>query len=308
MLCYNEIKRGALDLDIRVLEYFLAVAREQSITKAAEALHMTQPPLSRALKDLEEELGTQLLIRGRRVELTEDGLLLKQRAREIVELMEKTKDAFHDGGEDVAGDVYIGCGETEGMRTVARTIHSIRQAHPQIRFHLSSGNSEDLTERLDRGLFDFCALFEPCDYAKYDHIRLPGRDQWGVLMRRDCLLAARKVIHPEDLRNLPLIASSQSIAHNELSGWLGQDTKELNIVATYNLIYNAALLVAEGVGYMICLDRIVREPGEGLFCFRPLEPRIETGLDIVWKKYHVFSRAAEVFLTKLKQQISEKDE
>ncbi len=295
-------------MDIRVLEYFLAVAREQSITKAAEALHMTQPPLSRALKDLEEELGTQLLIRGRRVELTEDGLLLKQRAREIIELMEKTRDAFRDSGEDVAGDVYVGCGETEGMRTVARVIRAVQQAHPQIRFHLSSGNSEDLAERLDQGYFDFCALFEPCDYAKYDHIRLPGRDQWGVLMRRDSPLAGREAIHPEDLRDLPLIASSQSIAHNELSGWLGRDTKELNIVATYNLIYNAALLVAEGVGYMICLDRIVREPGEGIFCFRPLEPRIETGLDIVWKKYSVFSRAAEVFLSELKRQIVERGE
>lgn len=290
-------------MDIRVLEYFLAVAREQSITRAAEALHMTQPPLSRALKDLEEELGTQLFIRGRRVELTEDGLLLKQRAREIVELMEKTRDAFRDGGSDVAGDVTIGCGESEGMRTVARTIRAVRQRHPQIRFHLSSGNSEDLAERLDRGLFDFCALFEPCDYAKCDHIRLPGRDRWGVLMRRDSPLAAREAIHPEDLRELPLIASSQAIAHNELSGWLGQDAKEMNIVATYNLIYNAALLVAEGVGCMICLDRIVQEPEVGGLCFRPLEPRIETGLDIVWKKDAVFSRAAGVFLAELRRQL-----
>ena len=181
---------------------------------------------------------------------------------------------------------------------VARVIRAVQQAHPQIRFHLSSGNSEDLAERLDQGFFDFCVLFEPCDYAKYDHIRLPGRDQWGVLMRRDNPLAGREAIHPEDLRDLPLIAS----------GWLGRDTKELNIVATYNLIYNAALLVAEGVGYMICLDRIVREPGEGIFCFRPLEPRIETGLDIVWKKYSVFSRAAEVFLSELKHEISERNE
>ncbi len=292
-------------MEIRVLQYFLTVAQEGSITKAAETLHMTQPPLSRQIRDLEEELGVQLFTRGRRVELTEDGLRLRQRAMEMVDLMAKTRAEFASAREGIGGEVWIGCGETEGMRPVARVIRTLQENYPQIVVHLSSGNFEDLTERLDRGLFDFCVLFEPCDYTKYDHIRLPGRDRWGLVMRRDSPLAERKSIRPEDLMGLPLIASRQSIAHNELSRWLGRDMKQLRIVSTYNLLYNASLLVEEGAGYLLCLEGILRETENERLCFRPLEPRADVGLEVVWKKYRVFSRAAEAFLTELKRQLEE---
>ena len=293
-------------MEIRDLEYFLTVAREGNITRAAEVLHMTQPPLSRQLRDLEEELGKQLFIRGkRRIVLTEEGQILRRRAEEVLELMERTRAEVMSSQEEIIGDIYIGCGETEGMRIIAKVIRVLQQSHPQLRVHLSSGNSEDLADRLDRGLFDFCVLFEPSDYTKYDRIRLPFRDRWGLLMRRDSPLAQKESILPDDLTGLPLIASRQSIAHNELSGWLGRDMGSLNVVATYNLLYNAKLLAEENVGCLLCLDRIVRDTESEELCFRPLEPQVEVGLELVWKKYPSFSRAAECFLNGLRTWLSQ---
>ncbi len=287
-------------MELRDLQYFLAVAREESITRAAEALHMTQPPLSRQLKNLEEELGVQLFIRGsRKITLTEQGMLLRRRAEEMVELIERTREEISADQKCVNGDIYIGCGESEGMRIIARTIRTLQQKYPQIRCHLVSGNYEDLTDRLDSGLFDFCVLLQPWDYTKYDNIRLPFLERWGVLMLRDSPLAAKKEIRAEDLAGLPLIASRQAIAHNELSGWLGRSGETLNITATYNLLHNAVLLVEEQVGYLLCLDRIVPLTDSGRLCFRPLEPQVTAGLDIVWKKYRMFSQASQLFLDEL---------
>ena len=218
-------------MDIRVLQYFLAVAREASITKAAQSLNMTQPPLSRQLKELEEELGKQLFIRGnRRVTLTEEGMILRKRAEEMVELMEKTKAEVSSSGENISGEIYIGGGETEGIRLIAKAAEKIQRKHPGISYHLFSGNADDVTERLDRGLLDFGILIEPADIKKYDFIRLPTKDRWGLLMRRDHPLAEKSGIQPEDLQGLPLIASRQSLAHNELSGWLGKQYESLQIV------------------------------------------------------------------------------
>ena len=277
-------------MDIRVLQYFLAVAREASITKAAESLNMTQPPLSRQLKELEEELGKQLFIRGsRRITLTEEGMILRKRAEEMLELMEKTK-------------IEIS-GETEGIRLIAKTAEKIRRKYPGISYHLFSGNAEDVTERLDRGLLDFGILIEPADIKKYDFIKLPAKDRWGLLMRRDHPLAAKSAIEPEDLQGLPLIASRQSLAHNELSGWLGKQYESLQIVTTYNLIYNASLMVEEKVGCALCLDHIIPEYENSPLCFRPLKPLIEVGLDIVWKKYQVLTKSAALFLNALQEEI-----
>lgn len=287
-------------MELRDLQYFLAVAREESITRAAEALHMTQPPLSRQLKNLEEELGVQLFIRGsRKITLTEQGMLLRRRAEEMVELIERTREEVSADQKCVSGDIYIGCGESEGMRIIARTIRTLQQKYPQIRCHLVSGNYEDLTDRLDSGLFDFCVLLQPWDYTKYDNIRLPFLERWGVLMLLDSPLAAKKGIRAEDLAGLPLIASRQAIAHNELSGWLGRSGETLNIAATYNLLHNAVLLVEEQVGYLLCLDRIVPLTDSGRLCFLPLEPQVTAGLDIVWKKYRMFSQASQLFLDEL---------
>ncbi len=291
-------------MDIRVLQYFLAVAREASITKAAQSLNMTQPPLSRQLKELEEELGKQLFIRGnRRVTLTEEGMILRKRAEEMVELMEKTKAEVSSSGENISGEIYIGGGETEGIRLIAKAAEKIQRKHPGISYHLFSGNADDVTERLDRGLLDFGILIEPADIKKYDFIRLPTKDRWGLLMRRDHPLAEKNEIQPEDLQGLPLIASRQSLAHNELSGWLGKQYESLQIVTTYNLLYNASLMVEEKVGCALCLDHIIPEYENSPLCFRPLEPQIEVGLDIVWKKYQVFTKPATLFLNTLQEEI-----
>lgn len=289
-------------MELRILKYFLAVAREESISGAAQALHMTQPTLSRQLMDLEEELGKQLLIRGsRRITLTEEGMLLRKRAAEILDLVEKAEAELTAPDEVVNGDIYIGGGETEAMRMIAEIATGLQRSCPDIRYHLYSGNADDVTERLDKGLLDFGVLIEPANMKKYDYIRLPATDTWGLLMPRDCPLAARPVIRPQDLRDLPLITSRQSMLSNEFSGWLGKEFEKLRIVATYNLVYSASLLVAAGMGYALCLDKLVNTSEESPLCFRPLEPRMEVHLDIVWKKYQVFSGAAERFLKEVRE-------
>ena len=291
-------------MDIRVLQYFLAVAREESITKAAERLNMTQPPLSRQLKDLEDELGKQLLIRGsKKVTLTEDGMLLKKRAEELVDLMEKTKAELTSSNENINGDVYIGCGETEGISILAQAAWNLQQQHPLIHYHIYSGDAERVMERLDKGLIDFGLLVGPVDVNKYDYIRLPYKDTWGVLMRKDSPLADKEMITAEDLWDKPLIISHQTSINSEMFSWLKTDISRLNIAATYDLIYNASWFVRAGIGYVIALDKIINTAGNSSLCFRPLFPALEAGLCIVWKKYQVFSRASNAFLNKLKKEL-----
>ena len=288
-------------MEVRVLQYFLAVAREESISGAAESLHLTQPTLSRQLMDLEAELGKKLLIRGsRKVTLTEEGVLLRKRAEEILDLVEKTRSELRETDEaDITGDIYIGGGETDAMRLIARTARELQAAYPRIRYHLYSGNGEDVSERLDKGLLDLGILVEPFDMKKYDSIQLPATDIWGVLMRKDSPLAEKEYIQPEDLWELPLLASRQTMARKELMAWLGREREELNIVTTYNLIYNASLMVEEGLGYALSLDKLINTTGDSALCFRPLRPKLEVGLDVVWKKYQVFSPATAKFLERL---------
>lgn len=292
-------------MELRVLRYFLAVAREETISGAAEALHVTQPTLSRQMMELEDELGKTLFLRGKRkISLTEEGLFLRKRAQEIVALVEKTESEFSAAEEAIGGDVYIGGGETDAMRLIARAAHGLQAAHPHIAYHLFSGNAEDVAERLDRGLVDFGVLIEPVDLSKYDFIKLPVTDIWGVLMREDSPLAAKQTIRPDDLLGVPVLCSNQAMVKNEMSGWMGDRYEKLRIVTTYNLLYNASLMVEEGMGYALCLDKIIRTSGGGPLCFRPLEPRLEVGLDLVWKKYQVFSKAAEKFLEYLQREIA----
>lgn len=289
-------------MDIRVLRYFLAVTREESISGAAESLHMTQPTLSRQLMDLEEELGKKLLIRGnRKITLTEEGLLLRKRAAEILDLVEKTEAELTAPDEVVSGDIYIGGGETDAMRLIAKIATELQKSCPDIRYHLFSGNADDVTERLDKGLLDFGILIEPADMKKYDYIRMPAVDTWGLVMPKNCPLASHAAIQPEDILDIPIITSRQTMVGNELSGWLGKDFEKLNIVATYNLVYNAALLVEEGLGYVLTLDKLVNTSENSSLCFRPLKPKMEAHLNIVWKKYQVFSGAAERFLNRVQE-------
>ncbi len=291
-------------MDIRVLQYFLAVAREESITKAAEALRMTQPPLSRQLKDLEEELGKQLLIRGsKKVTLTEDGMLLRKRAEELVDLMEKTKAELTSSNENIGGDIYIGCGETESISFLAQAAQDLQIKHPLIHYHIYSGDAERVMEKLDKGLIDFGLLVGEADISKYDYLKLPQKDLWGVLMRKDSPLAEKETICVEDLWDKPLIVSHQTSINTEMFRWLKADISRLNIVATYDLIYNAAQFVKKGFGYVIALDRLINTTGDSNLCFRPLFPTLEAELCIVWKKYQVLSRASSAFLQQLKSQI-----
>lgn len=267
---------------------------------------MTQPPLSKQLKELEAELGKQLLIRGkRRITLTKEGMLLRKRAEEIVTLMEKTKAEISTSDEAVSGEVYIGGGETEGMRPIAKTIRRVQEKYPNIRFHLFSGDGYDVMEHLDRGLIDFGTLIEPLDMGKYDSKRLPRPDTWGLIMRKDSPLAQKERIVPEDLKDIPLISSRQLEGEDGLSGWLGYSSEKLNVVATGNLLNNQRLLAEENVGYVLTLDQIVNLSGDSPLCFRPLSPKLESWMYLAWKKYQVFSPAAEVFLRELQNELPE---
>ena len=291
-------------MELRVLEYFLAVAREQNITAAANSLHLSQPALSRQLRELEEELGKQLLIRrvkgSRKVTLTEEGMILRKRAEEILSLVRRTEGEIAQPGEAVAGNVIIGTGETELVRLFAKVAGKLQKKYPDIRYHISSGNAEHVLEYLDKGLIDFGLVFTGVDPQKYETVPAPVRDTWGVLLRRDSPLAEREHIRPEDLWDKPLIISEQRGYDTCLWRWLQRKEADLHIVATYNLLFNASLLVDEGLGYALCFDKLTNTQGTGL-CFRPCFPQLEAHGQIVWKKYQVFSRAAGIFLQALRE-------
>ncbi len=290
-------------MEIRELKYFLAVAREENITKAAEFVNTTQPNLSRQMQKLEEEIGKPLFIRGsRKISLTETGNLLRKRAEEIIGLYEKTEAELTAQDDDIKGDIYIGGGESYVFKYIARAAKLTQTMHPDIRFHMFSGDAGIITERLDNGLLDFGVLIDYDDMSKYDYIRLPLADTWGILMKKDSPLAKKNTVTADDLKSLPLIFSQQALANKQhiATNWLLQKDITPNIVATYNLIFNASIMVEEGVGYAVGLDKIINTDGNNNLCFRPLAPRVESHLDIAWKKYTVFPRAAEIFIERLR--------
>lgn len=292
-------------MELRVLQYFLAVAREQSIVRAAESLHLSQPTLSTQIKAMEEELGKQLLIRGtkgsRKVTLTDEGMILRKRAEEILNLVHKTEKEISLSNQVIFGDVYIGAGETDAVRFIAKAAKELYKSYPGIHYHITSGNAEFVLEQLDKGLIDFGIVFGSVDHSKYNSIPLPYKDIWGVLMRKDSPLAVKETISPEDLLDKPLIISRQDNSNGALSIWTERDLSELEIVATYNLLFNASLMVAEGLGYAIGFDKIINTSGNSNLCFRPLSPKREEGMSIVWKKYQVFSKASEKFIQEIKK-------
>ena len=296
-------------MELRLLEYFLAVAREQNITAAAKALHISQPALSTQLKNMEAELGKKLLIRGvkgsRKVILTEEGMILRKRAEEMLLLMRRTEEEITGFDETIAGNVFIGTGETEIVRLFAKASKKLQQKYPDIRYNISSGNAEYVLEYLDKGLIDFGLLFTEIDAQKYEAIPVPIKDTWGVLMRKNSPLAEKEMICPEDLWDKPLIVPQQKGDNAYLGRWLQREESELHIVATYNLLFNASLLVDEGLGYALCYDKLINTQGSNL-CFRPLSPQLEAPGFIVWKKYQVFSNAANIFLQYLREMLETK--
>lgn len=283
-------------MELRVLEYFLAVAREQSISAAADFLHLTQPTLSRQLKDLENEFGKQLLVRGnRKVTLTEDGVYFRKKAEEIVTLAHRTEAEMKNTDQSIVGDVYIGAGETEAVGNLVRVAHELQKQFTGIHFHITSGDTADLTDRLDKGLFDFCLLLGEIDQSKYEHLSLPYTDSWGILMRKDSPLAEKETIQARDLWDKPLIMSRQILNVPQFMRWFEKSPSELNIVATYNLAFNASIMARENMGYVLTLDRLINTEGTEL-CFRPLSPKQALGMELVWKKYQPQSKAAEKFI------------
>ena len=287
-------------MELRVLQYFLAVTREQSITGAAEALHLSQPTLSRQIKDMEDELGKQLLIRGKRqVTLTEEGMILRKRAEEILELVKKAEDEISISDDIVAGDITIGAGETDGMRILAKTVNAIQKEYPLVHLHIVSGDKVSVMEDLDRGLIDFGLLFDQVDKSKYEYIKIPYKDSWGVIMRRDSPLAEKEKITAEDLRDKPLIISRRAFKNRDLCDFFGNEHDKLNVVATYNLLFNGSIMVDEGIGYALSFDKLINVSGDSNLCFRPLEPEVKSEMYLVWKKYQIFTKVMEKFLQTL---------
>ena len=295
-------------MEIRTLKYFLVAAREGSITKAANSLGLTQPNLSRQINFLERDIGKKLFNRKNyKIELTDEGALFKKRAEEIIDMVEKTRDEFKSSDKIIAGNIRIGGGETHAIELITKIMRNIQKDYPNIQYHIYSGNSDDVSEKLDKGLLDFGIFIEPAGILKYDYIKIPAKDTWGVLMRKDSKLAKKRFITKNDLINLPIICSRQPIynraSENKFLEWFQSDFDKLNIVATYNLIYNASIMVKSGIGYAVCLDKLINTHGSSL-CFVPLKPKLEAELNIVWKKGHIFSPASRIFLDMLYKNFS----
>ncbi|MEI0620655.1 LysR family transcriptional regulator [Brachyspira pilosicoli] len=291
-------------MEIRVLKYFLTTIREGNITKAAKYLNLTQPNLSRQINMLERDIGHKLFERKHNnIILTPEGILLKKRAEEIINMVDKTRAEFNFTDKVIAGDIFIGAGETWAMSLVASVMKDVQNDYPHIRYNIYSGNFQDITEKLDKGLLDFGLLIDPADLSKYDYLKIPLKDTWGLAMRKDSPLSNKKNITKRDLLNIPLIISRQvietEIEDNDFSRWFSDTFDNLNITATYNLIYNALIMVSEGMGYALCLDKLIDNMYHQNICFIPLKPKLESGINIVWKKNQEFSRASKIFLDRL---------
>ena len=288
-------------MEIRVLEYFLAVAREQSFSKAANTLHLTQPTLSRQLKDLEEELGKQLFIRSsKKLSLTDDGMILRKRAEEIIELVRKTESEINNNDEQLSGDIYIGAGETDAVRILAKCFKTMISEHPDLHLHIESGDGIDVLYKLDKGLVDLALILGSIDTSKYDYINLPVYDTWGVLMRKDSALAEKEYITVDDLADEPLIISRQALNKKEINKWFDNRADNLNIIATYNLAYNASLMAEENLGYVLTLDKLINTADSNLK-FTPLYPKATIDIKLVWKKYQINSKAVERFIKEIEK-------
>lgn len=282
-------------MELRVLRYYLAVAREENITRAAEILHITQPTLSRQMAELEDELDTRLFERtNRKIALTEAGMLLRRRAEEIVSLADKTEQEFKSGSEELMGLISIGSGVTAAVsESLPDLMQTYTKQYPQVRFELRTGTAAAIKDQLDKGLLDVGILMEPVEVEKYDFVRLPQKDIWGILMPEDAPLSQKAVITPADVQSLPLIVSWR-IGEREAKAWFGGNTENLNVFCTYDMIDNAALLVERRMGYAFVIEGALKHfPG---LVFRPLSPEVSNTSVLVWKKYQPANRAVQKFI------------
>lgn len=291
-------------MEIRVLQYFLAVVQEETISKASEVLHITQPTLSRQLRDLEEELGKKLFHRGsKKISLTEEGILLRQRAEEIIALVDKTKKEITVDDEVIAGDIFIGAGEARTLKVIVKAMKKMNELYPQVHFHLYSGNGPDIMEKAESGLIDFGLITKQDQMNEYNHMEVPTCHQWGVLMKKDDPLATKDYIQLGDLKDKNLIVSNETYNNPQLIEWVNNDLDHLKIVSTYTLLYNATLMVEEGLGYAICFDRLINTTGSSPLCFKPLHPQISVDYYFIWKKYKVLNKQSQYFLDLVKEEI-----
>ena len=286
-------------MDIKSLRYFLAVAEVENMTKAAEQIHVSQPTLSKQLKALEEELGKQLFIRHAfHIELTDEGQLLRKRAEDLVAMADKIVDEFSSMDDITGGDLYFGLAESYQIRLLAREIRNFKDKYPGLRYHITSGGTEQVLERLDKGILDFAVLVETPDYRKYNVLEFPATDKWVAIMHKDHPLAAKKAITVDDLVGVPLFCSNQSW-NADIPRWAGDKMKDLQLEGSFQLSYNGAVFAAERLGVLLSFDKLIATGADTDLVTRPLTPALENKMYFIWKKYQLFSPLAEKFITEI---------
>lgn len=289
-------------MEIRTLRYFLEAAREENMSKAAERMHISQSALSKQLKGLEEELGKKLFVRHSfSIELTEEGMLLRKRAEDLLSMADKITAEFASMDDIIGGNIYFGCAESYQIRHLAALIKRFKKQYPGFHYHITSGDTEQVTEKLDKGLLDFAVLVERPDYAKYNVVKMPESDRWGLVMPAGCALAQKDCITFEDLRGLPLFCSGQGW-HTDLPLWCGERINELTLEGSFRLSYNASVFTREGLGYLLTFEHLVNTSCESGLVFRPLYPELTTDMFIIWKKHQVFTPIAERFINELQKE------
>lgn len=289
-------------MEIRTLRYFLEAAREENMSKAAERMHISQSALSKQLKGLEEELGKKLFVRHSfSIELTEEGMLLRKRAEDLLSMADKITAEFASMDDIIGGNIYFGCAESYQLRHLAALIKRFKKQYPGFHYHITSGDTEQVTEKLDKGLLDFAVLVEHPDYAKYNVVKMPESDRWGLVMPAGCVLAQKDCITFEDLLGVPLFCSGQGW-HADLPLWCGERINELTLEGSFRLSYNASVFTREGLGYLLTFEHLVNTSSESGLVFRPLYPELTTDMFIIWKKHQVFTPIAERFINELQKE------
>ena len=292
-------------MEIRVLRYFLETAREENMTRAAERLYISQPTMSKQLKELEKELGVKLFKRSNyNIKLTEAGMLLRERAEDILSLVDKTLEEFKSLDDLNSGDIYVGAPESEAMEQFALVVSDLQKRYPGIRCNIYSGNMQDVCEKLDKGLLDFAIVMNYVDLKKYNYLPMQTEDTWGVILRRDDPLAENEAFTISMLKELPLICSRQWVDY-ELPQWFGSDTNDVNITATYNLPYNGAVMAKAGIGYAMMLDKLVQTGEDSELVFRPLLDVPKAEMYIIWRKYQTFTPVSQLIVKALREKFSE---
>ena len=291
-------------MEIRTLRYFLAVAREENMSRAAEQLHVTQPTLSKALKSLEEELGKKLFIRHSfSIALTEEGVLLRDRAEDLVSMADKIEQEFLSLDDITGGELYFGLAESWQIRYLAREIRKFKKVYPDLRYHITSGDTEQVTEKLDKGLLDFAAIFEIPDVRKYNYVQFPEADYFGAVVPADSELAKKERITAEDLAGFPLFTSEQSW-ENDIRPWAKEQFSRLRLEGSFRLAYNGSMFAREGLGVLLTLNNLIdTSPGSGMV-FLPLYPHLEMKMYLIWNKYQSFTPIAERFLKQIETSFS----